>query len=115
MNIPSVPDDRIIFKSSASDIPLMPFLPLLLLKVQAWEDHGNSPRLYFRQKQPTDVCDINQLLNLALSDQPKFRVRLEKEWLPEDFLKEGNRRVRAYIKAYPTTRRHWKFLGFDLL
>lgn len=51
--------------SRSAKYPLMPFLPLLLLKLQAWQDHGESAKLFMRDKQPTDVQDILELLRLA--------------------------------------------------
>ncbi|KAJ4479793.1 hypothetical protein C8J55DRAFT_77924 [Lentinula edodes] len=77
MNIPFVDPSRIhrvgntrqtdnIYSSVLSaKYPLMPFLPLLLLKLQAWQDHGESAKFFMRDKQPTDVQDIRELLQLA--------------------------------------------------
>ncbi|KAJ3720070.1 hypothetical protein C8R42DRAFT_108613 [Lentinula raphanica] len=86
MNIPSVEPARIVRVGDIvgapagsilfRDYPLMPFLPLLLLKLQAWQDHGESPKLFVREKQQMDVRDIRELLQLA-EDQyalPKVEV-----------------------------------------
>ncbi|KAI0325240.1 hypothetical protein GY45DRAFT_1374894 [Cubamyces sp. BRFM 1775] len=65
MNIPNVPHDRIVSKSP-HHIPLMPLIPHLLLKLQAWSDHRASHRSDQRMKQYTDVRDIDQLLDIVL-------------------------------------------------
>nr|GAT54553.1 predicted protein [Mycena chlorophos] len=49
MNIPSVPTKRIVREKQRGDLPLMPFLPLLLLKFQAWQDHGEADKDYLRR------------------------------------------------------------------
>ncbi|THU75320.1 hypothetical protein K435DRAFT_974877 [Dendrothele bispora CBS 962.96] len=150
MNIPLVPLERIYrmkdhqstvtsesslssyystLSTRSADYPLMPFLPLLLLKLQAWQDHGESPKLYMREKQPTDVKDINELLDLAVTKYAIVTVRvsakgstskgqtlLEKEkiWLPATFIRDGKTRVRKYVEMYPASRRQWKVIGFDV-
>ncbi|KAJ7598372.1 hypothetical protein C8J56DRAFT_913866 [Mycena floridula] len=112
MNIPTVPINRIVYRSDPN-LPLMPFLPLLLLKLQAWEDHGLSERMYMRDKQPMDVRDINELLNLCVT-RYHHEARLSKgeRWLPESFINEAKRRVREYKRRYPASRSQWELIGF---
>lgn len=75
MNIPPVPAARIAYRRSRSELPLIPFLPLLLLKLQAWMDHGEADKFYLRVKQYVDVQDIGDLLELAVA---KYNVDLKK-------------------------------------
>ncbi|EEB93721.1 hypothetical protein MPER_07586 [Moniliophthora perniciosa FA553] len=110
MNIPDVPIRRIFIDSKLR--PLMPFLPLLMLKLQAWMDHGESPKLYMRQKQPVDVRDIMELLNLAVTNYPDVKLRKEEGWLPATFVSAARTRVKAFVRLYPTSSRHWKAIGF---
>ncbi|KAJ7737764.1 hypothetical protein B0H16DRAFT_1695046 [Mycena metata] len=111
MNIPAVPIPRIAYRKSRSDLPLMPFLPLLLLKLQAWQDHGEADKLYLQAKQHVDVRDIDELLELAVS---KYGIDLKKDgkWLPESFLKAAVRRVKAYVRRFPESAENWSAIGF---
>ncbi|KAJ7027760.1 hypothetical protein C8F04DRAFT_1008036, partial [Mycena alexandri] len=111
MNIPSVPLPRIAYRKSRSDLPLMPFLPLLLLKLQAWMDHGEAEKLYLRAKQYVDVRDIDELLELAVA---KYNIDLKKDgkWLPESFVRAAAKRVKAYVRSFPESAEHWRVIGF---
>jgi hypothetical protein len=109
MNIPSVPTEAIIHRSG---LPLMPFLPLLLLKLQAWEDHGASLKYYMREKQPTDVRDIDELLRIAVRDTT---IKIDKvaAWISDVFISEGQRRVTKYAGLYPASASSWARIGFE--
>ncbi|KAJ7472910.1 hypothetical protein B0H11DRAFT_1843937 [Mycena galericulata] len=111
MNIPSVPIPRIAYRRSRSDLPLMPFLPLLLLKLQAWMDHGEAEKFYLRIKQHVDARDITDLLELAVS---KYGIDLKKDgkWLPDSFVQAAVKRVKAYVKCFPESAGRWKEIGF---
>ena len=109
MNIPSVPTEAIVHRSG---LPLMPFLPLLLLKLQAWEDHGASPKYYMRQKQPTDVRDIDELLRIAVRDTT-IKINKATAWIPDSFILEGQRRVTKYVGLYPASASSWTRIGFE--
>ncbi|KAJ7446571.1 hypothetical protein FB451DRAFT_1567791 [Mycena latifolia] len=113
MNIPAVPVPRIAYHRSRSALPLMPFLPLLLLKLQAWMDHREAAKYYLVIKQYVDVQDIGDLLELAVS---KYEVDLRKDgkWLPESFVRAAAKRVKAYIRSYPDSAEHWRDIGFNV-
>ncbi|CAL1712784.1 unnamed protein product [Somion occarium] len=73
-----------------SDLPVMPLIPLLLLKLQAWSDHRASYRLDFQAKQHTDARDILRLLKIAV----RKGEHLDKvAWLPSTFVDAGKERV----------------------
>jgi hypothetical protein len=107
MNIPLVPQDLVVYLRG---LPLMPMIPLLLLKLQAWSDHGTAIKLHLRQKQPVDVQDINRLLTLAVARGVKLNTE---SWLPEPFVETAKRRVVRYSEEFPVSRRHWHTLGFE--
>jgi len=111
MNIPSVPPQRIV-RLRTGDLPLMPFLPLLLLKLQAWMDHGVADKAYLRDKQYVDVEDIDELLDLA-SNKYDVSLRTEK-WMPDSFVREAKRRVVEYVRKFPDSRDSWRELGFSV-
>ncbi|KAF9014764.1 hypothetical protein BDZ89DRAFT_1076329 [Hymenopellis radicata] len=117
MNIPNVPTVSIIHRDHAPTSygdrvsrPLMPFIPLLLLKLQAWMDHGESAKMHMRLKQPVDVADIKELLRLF--GEKRVGTVGGVAWIPESFLGEGRRRVRAFVKAHPDTRKAWEKVVF---
>ncbi|KAK7038874.1 hypothetical protein VNI00_010506 [Paramarasmius palmivorus] len=113
MNIPNVPTSYIRYIDDRHRLkPLMPFLPLLMLKLQAWMDHGESTKLHMRAKQPVDVRDIMELLNLAVTKYTDVKLAKEESWLPDTFVSAGRKRVRAFTRMYPTSARHWKAVGF---
>ncbi|KAJ6529228.1 hypothetical protein B0H19DRAFT_1214535 [Mycena capillaripes] len=113
MNIPAVPVPRIAYRKSRSDLPLMPFLPLLLLKLQAWMDHREADKLYLRAKQHVDVRDIGELLELAVG---KYNVDLKQDgkWLPESFVRAAATRVKAYVRSFPDSAELWRDIGFGV-
>ncbi|KAK0493841.1 hypothetical protein EDD18DRAFT_1178113 [Armillaria luteobubalina] len=107
MNIPPAPPESIVHRRHPSDyqtLPLMPFIPLLLLKLQAWMDHGESTKDYMRAKQPTDVKDIIELLNIFVTAGNLGELG---SWIPESFLKADRDRRREFVKLYPHTAKHW--------
>ncbi|KAJ6450364.1 hypothetical protein C8R45DRAFT_1224099 [Mycena sanguinolenta] len=111
MNIPAVPVPRIAYRKRRSDLPLMPFLPLLLLKLQAWMDHRAEVKPYLHAKQYVDVRDIGELLELA-TEKYDVNIKLDAKWLPESFLRAAVARVKAYVKCFPDSAEQWRSIGF---
>ncbi|KAJ4470243.1 hypothetical protein J3R30DRAFT_3301493 [Lentinula aciculospora] len=96
---------------SSADYPLMPFLSLLLLKLQAWQDHGESPKMFMQQKQPTDVQDIKELLQLA---EQKYAIGDKIPHLPQSFIQAANIRVRKFARMHPWSKNQWRMIGFKV-
>jgi hypothetical protein len=90
MNIPRIPSERI---EHINGLPVMPFIPLLLLKMQAWEDHGEAAQLHLRLKQYDDVRDIKELLRIQVA---KERTKSHVGWLAEDFVNKGIARMALF-------------------
>ncbi|KAG7440707.1 uncharacterized protein BT62DRAFT_975636 [Guyanagaster necrorhizus] len=108
MNIPPVPSDSIVHRRHSYNhhtFPVMPFIPLLLLKLQAWKDHGESTKYYMNAKQPTDVRDITELLNIYVTAGNLGELG---NWVPESFLKAGRSRRREFVRLYPHTANNWR-------
>lgn len=83
-------------------MPLMPFFPLFLLKLQAWMDHRQAAKQYLIDKQFVDVTDITELLEIAVE---KKKVTLKgQEWLPSSFLDAAKTRVIQYTVPVATSR-----------
>jgi len=110
LNIPSVPKDHVVYSSiKGASIPVMPFLPLLLLKLQGWADHRISHRMDFRNKQYIDVRDIYELLRIAVQNSD-LHVQNE-SWLPESFVAAGRRRVVQFILTHSDSSVYWRQMG----
>jgi len=108
MNIPSIPTQSIIYRAT---LPLMPFLPLLLLKLQAWVDHGTSTKEYLKAKTWVDVRDLTELLNLnSTTDRGKLRGLSS---LPDTFVRTAKSHVARYVEMYPQSASLWKEVGFE--
>lgn len=91
MNIPALSSGQL---SDKKDISVAPLSVVILLKLQAWEDHLNSTRDDLRLKHTTDVMDIQALLPIAVGKE----VWPHGEWwLPGDLIREGQRRVYQYV------------------
>ncbi|TCD63498.1 hypothetical protein EIP91_005331 [Steccherinum ochraceum] len=96
------------------NLPAMPFMPLLLLKLQAWGDHGDSDRSDFRAKQYFDARDIAELLVIAVMREEHKR---DASWLPASFLREAQRRVQRlksnlFMDQGARDEKAWKQIGF---
>ncbi|KAI0771284.1 hypothetical protein BD413DRAFT_67141 [Trametes elegans] len=108
LNIPFVPRRRV---KVISGLPVMPLVPLLLLKLQGWSDHRESHREDMQEKQYVDVDDISELLDIAVErGQSIWQNNLS--WVPRDFLDDAQDRVVDYIEEYPDSADSWEELGF---
>ncbi|KIL64843.1 hypothetical protein M378DRAFT_162691 [Amanita muscaria Koide BX008] len=108
MGIPYVPEGAIV--PSSSGIPVIPFLLLLILKVQGWRHHRTSFKNKDRAKIPQDEVDIKQLLLMLDSDDDHLN---RFGWLPQWFVENAYELIGAYIKKFPRTRA-WRSIGFDV-
>ena len=105
MAIPSVPSHHI---ELVEGLPVMPLAGVLLLKLQAWQNHRDAAQECVNLKQHVDAADIQQMLRVALAR----RVRPAKEdWLPEMALTAGRKRVALFVVSYADTSPGWRKLG----
>lgn len=115
MNIPPVPSPAQNRLTFLSGIPVMPFIPLLLLKLQAWQDHRESTRSDYNMKQHTDVRDIQQLLKIGV--RKGFQLRDASGWIGGSFLADGQRRVLSFcsrVMDEQESARNFKRIGFTI-
>ncbi|KAK7038857.1 hypothetical protein VNI00_010487 [Paramarasmius palmivorus] len=123
MNIPRVPSNRVSFSAITHDDihsnnnaswswPLMPFIPLLMLKLQGWTDHKNSPKSHMRPKQYVDISDVLKLLELARGRYSDQTLSKDESWLPESFVTAARDRVKLFIEEYPGSKEDWAAVGF---
>ena len=108
MNIPNVPSQHIV---TLSGLPVMPLIPQLLLKLQAWSDHRVATRSDLQVKQYVDIRDVDALLAIAV----RMGARAEDaSWLPQLHFTKARERLSRYTWiASPETGSQWKKLGFS--
>lgn len=115
----------------AHDMPVIPFSLLLMLKLQAWDDH--RPRItaedvehrgfeddQTRPESDTDVVAAIDAMDLkGLLDLDKIvSLRYSRPWGARDLFDEGLQsqsklRVKAFCGEYPERCKDWQDLGFD--
>jgi len=110
MNIPRVPGDRVEHQGG---FPVMPLLPLLMLKLQAWEDHRNHHEGYMQVKQYVDISDIRSLLKIARRKGIRYGDPTQ-SWIPSTFVAETKRRVTLWAaRVGDTENADWAAIGFE--
>jgi hypothetical protein len=109
LNIPKIPIRHVKYMGDPG-IPVMPFLPLLILKVQGWYDHRRAARQDLRQKVPQDVQDITELLSMA---DRSDRLR-HFDWLDDGFIELAYTIIEDFCKKKPGSVASWNFLEFEV-
>lgn len=110
IHLPRIPNDKITF--SDSKLPIMPYFPVVLHKVQAWKAHLVSTKPWAVTKQKNDINDINDLLKGAMATSQRLQ---NQTWLEQWFLDEAVEGVQEYIGKHPDTIPGWLKLGFPIL
>lgn len=108
LNIPFVSEDRIVMRH---DLPVLPLIPLLLLKLQGWADHRDSDQWSKRQKRFADVEDIDELLLVACNQHLRLSSA---KWLSGEFVAAAENRVLDYVDEYPESSLYWLTVGFTI-
>ncbi|KAF9261338.1 hypothetical protein L218DRAFT_1078732 [Marasmius fiardii PR-910] len=114
LNIPVIPYEELSYISPFDDIPVMPLLCLLSMKLQGWTHHQIATESYKRAKVPEDVKDILELLQLIVR---KYNVHLSDDcesWMPTRFVNVTEERVREFVEAHPRSRNNWRSIGFEV-
>ena len=109
LKIPKIPTRHIAYVNDFN-IPVLPFLVLLVLKVQGWHDHRSSTRDDFRRKVAQDKQDIDHLLNMVNDADHLDQFT----WLPRWFVDHAEDLVRKYTERYPSVADSFKDMGFDI-
>lgn len=109
IHLPRIPDDQITF--SDSKLPIMPYFPVILHKLQAWKAHLVSTKPWAVIKQKNDINDINDLLKGATATTQRLQ---NQTWLEQWFLDEAVESVQEYIVKHPDTTPGWLKLGFPI-
>lgn len=107
LNIPFVEPHLITTRDS---LPTMPLLPLLLLKLQGWDDHRLSAYENQRIKKYGYAEDVEELLAIALREGVG---KYDDPWLPSIFTMLGESRISSFVRENPGTRGSWRQIGFQ--
>lgn len=105
LNIPFIRPGRIV---RINELPVLPFLVLLLLKAQGWLHHTMSSRRDFNEKVDVDVRDVNELLGIGRRRGEDIN---EQTWIPAWFLDHGLSVMQDYVDVNGGHHR-WELLGF---
>ncbi|KAF8633076.1 hypothetical protein AX15_001524 [Amanita polypyramis BW_CC] len=108
LKIPRIPTHQVQYVGGFN-IPVMPFLVLLILKVQGWCHDRDSRRPDRRAKVPQDECDIDELLSMADDDDNLA----EFTWLPRWFVDHARNLIEMYVDMHPDTAFAFMCMGFD--
>ncbi|OJT10872.1 hypothetical protein TRAPUB_12605 [Trametes pubescens] len=110
LDLPTVPRRR---EKIIDDLPVMPLIPLLLLKLQGWDHHRDSPRADQRDKQYVDVDDIGELLEIAVRrGQNVWQDNLK--WMPRSLIHDAQDRVYDFCRQHPNYEDDWETVGFSV-
>jgi len=109
LNIPQIPSDLI---QRVDDLPVMPLLMLLFLKLQNWTDRRDTLHWYMRSQQhDEDVKDIGDLVVIARSrDESISRDSLQQ--LPLTYVDAAVGRITEFVERYPSTLTNWMAIGY---
>lgn len=108
MNIPDVPINRLV---NIDGIPLIPLFTLLILKLEAWNDHRNAYKYYVRMKRHVDATDLEELLPLAPN---RALWAKNEEWMLTSRVRGVEGILREYLLEYPTQRKAWSAVGLEI-
>ena len=107
MGIPKIPESHVDCPNNYN-IPVMPFLVLLILKVQGWKDHCVMPLKPWHQgKIPQDIQELLDMLDN--NDHLDYY-----NWLPKWFIKHPKRLVGKYTDKYPHTASLFRSMVFNV-
>ncbi|ESK87112.1 hypothetical protein Moror_11888 [Moniliophthora roreri MCA 2997] len=114
-HVPAIPKARVQHVQPWGDIPVMPILPLLLTKLQAWDVYRISKEVRMRARAQRDVVDLEEMLELAVDHEVNLKLKKE-EWLSSQlkFMRGMQNRVEVFVKEYPESRKQWGRLGFKV-
>lgn len=109
MNIPDVPRNHLV---NVDSIPLMPLFTLLILKLEAWNDHRNAYKYYVRMKRHVDATDLEELLPLAANSV--LWTNKHEEWVLTSRVRGVEGILHDYLLEYPSQRKAWAALGLEI-
>ncbi|KAK7443235.1 hypothetical protein VKT23_015833 [Stygiomarasmius scandens] len=111
LDIPRIPDKRVLYLERYEDLPVMPLLALLLMKLQGWHDHRHSGVTRMQRKVRQDVNDIYELLEIATGEWDLHRNNKDQRWMPDWFMNRMDDLVEEFLRKFPDVQEQWEALG----
>ncbi|KAF8633079.1 hypothetical protein AX15_001527 [Amanita polypyramis BW_CC] len=109
LGIPGIPKGRVA-RPNSHEIPVVPFLVLIILKVQGWRDYRTHRKPWLRAKTPQSIRDIMWLLNMLDNNDHLGYFH----WLPRWFIKQAEELVKKFTDKYPDTTSSFRSIGFGV-
>ncbi|KAJ3729509.1 hypothetical protein C8R42DRAFT_167617 [Lentinula raphanica] len=110
LNLPPVPLERVRNIHPFVGLPVMPLLPLLLMKIQGWLAHRESQKVHERAKVLQDAADVRMMLYIAVEKKVHIHDP-ECGWMPLWFVRQMKFRVSIFVREYPDSLEDWNRLG----
>ncbi|EKM76406.1 hypothetical protein AGABI1DRAFT_115756 [Agaricus bisporus var. burnettii JB137-S8] len=112
LGIPQIlPPESIHHDAYFPELPLIPFLVLLTLKVRAWSEHRVHYQARMRDKVKYEESDIKELLDLGVNEY-MVRVRQLEAWVGKTWVREMKEYVKIYVEMNPKSQNMWEEMGF---
>jgi hypothetical protein len=96
-----------------SDIPIMPFFTLLVMKTQGWWDHRVSPHTDFRTKEDGDVVDVEALLDHATDENVDYEEERASGRYTSEFMDKALLHAHRFVSLHGR-RWKWRAIGFPM-
>lgn len=114
MDLPHLSQNQINY---IDGLPVVPFIVLLLQKLQGWDDHLNCAEIHKFRKHTTDAQDIKNLLEIAPG---MLLMKMVKPWdergiLSSGFQQASVERIKRFCQSFPETMNRWLLLGFEVV
>ncbi|KAF4575391.1 hypothetical protein EYR36_006750 [Pleurotus pulmonarius] len=116
MNIPDVPQGCAVIASGQWwGLPLMPLIPLLMLRLQDWMEH-RKPGVRFSRRsvenqRNDEFLTIGDLLDVGV--RRGYTLDAYRAWLPVSLLETAEEQIPTYNIYHPMKAGHWQRLGFS--
>lgn len=116
MNIPDVPQGCAVIASGEWwGLPLMPLIPLLMLRLQDWMEH-RKPGVRFSRRsvenqRNDEFLTIGDLLDVGV--RRGYTLDAYRAWLPVSLLETAEEQILTYNSYHPMKAGHWQRLGFS--
>ncbi|KAF9498887.1 hypothetical protein BDN71DRAFT_1442864 [Pleurotus eryngii] len=113
MGIPGMPPDIAYFVQSPRfrQIPLLPLILLIFLKLIGWRKRARSILPYWRKKVLNDEEDLLNLLEIAIS-RPDIGRLSSVPWITTAFRRRARLQISRFVQKYPDSIAKWRMIGF---
>lgn len=124
MDLPALPSSEVVwyqrenYDMTAGTVvlerwPTIPYELLVMTKLQAWSQRRSSTIQRYRDREPADRSDIEQLLTIGKREgRIIFPAPGHGEYLSDDFVMLAKFRIAEHLAAYPWYMPEWRRMGY---